>query len=735
MKTGLILLGFLILTSCTFSKENKKIHFKSFEIYKTKDKNKALTVKDIDNDGLKDIIMINNYDAVISIFYRLTNKEMKDYKKNFHKNITQDTINDLSFDFRYKKQPFITERNLKALTVDDLGKDKKMDIAYLTSTGELYIAYQTKKRTFTNKLLYRIPDFIPSLYSIYSEDLNGDKKKDLIVLGKNFLYVFYQKNELSVPVKFTYNAKSPLGVEISDLNGDGLKDILFVTSGGVNKLKVRFQQKDHSLGPEHSIDYPNFTYLVTKDILSKKGDELLSSRGNENIIFIDRLEKSRGEEFPKSVIYSLDPEAQNPSKSTLFDDFNKDGKIDMVVADSSTPFLMYFKGNKGIFHKYVKLPSFKGITKIKILKTSLGKEVLIYSKEEKSLALYNLNKKLPKIFSIEGDIEGVDIFKNKIYLLVKKDESYFFERYSITKRRELKKESSIKIETENEPADIMVVDFNYDKKADLLLFSTYDDSLFFQSKGDKLEKLKIDLKAISNFFKLISADKISFYDLDGDKLKEFVVSNKNIVRGLKFKDGKFKIIYQINGATNSSDLTNLVKANIKGKYFIAFDRMSHKLSLFNSDYTFYKNIDVPNLLVNKIVVKDLDKDGNKELILLGRKAVAVYNVKKAGYILKNYLTYKLPNPKSISTIVDFGNFGGKKIISIDGLKHFIEFFKFDNKKISFDMKFQVFDKKSYRGKRSMGDEPKALVITDMDNNKKDDIVIHVHNKIIIYYQK
>ncbi|PIE84994.1 hypothetical protein CSA08_04310, partial [Candidatus Gracilibacteria bacterium] len=283
--------------------------------------------------------------------------------------------------------------------------------------------------------------------------------------------------------------------------------------------------------------------------------------------------------------------------------------------------------------------------------------------------------------------------------------------------------------------DILVVDFNYDKKPDLLITYPYENSSFFVNKNKKLEKLKINIKAISSFFKQIPINQINFIDLDKDGKKEFAISNKDIIRGIKFENGKFKIVYQINGE-NNSDLSNVVKikSHKKDKLF-AFDKTRNQITVFNSKHKLSSNIKTSGILVSELLAKDLDKDGKKELILIGRTNIMIMNEKKSAYTIKNLYMYKLPNPKSISSILSSGDFNGNKIISVDGRRNFIEFFKIKDNKIVFDSRFKVFEKKSYRGKKTFSYQPRELVIQDINNDDKDDIIIRVYDKIIIYYQK
>jgi hypothetical protein len=83
-----------------------------------------------------------------------------------------------------------------------------------------------------------------------------------------------------------------------------------------------------------------------------------------------------------------------------------------------------------------------------------------------------------------------------------------------------------------------------------------------------------------------------------------------------------------------------------------------------------------------------------------------------------------------------GNFVGKKLVSIDGVEHSINFLKIQKNTLNSILKFKVFDAISYRGRNNVRvEEPKEIYIEDMNNDKKDDIILFVHDKILIYYQE
>ncbi len=736
------LILFLLLSTLIYGKNNKT-GFKNFEIYKVKKNLHSIKITDLDNDNLKDIIFVDNSDASIAMYYQQKNNEIKKSKEEFYKDREELDVNKLSFNFRYKNIPFITEKIVTSMTIANIGSNKLKDLIYLTSTGELFIKYQKTKRKFVDGQYFRISDYLNSEYALVAKDINNDKKNDLILLGKKYLYIFYQNNKhkLNMPVKYSYSSKNPLGIEVNDLNGDKLNDILFVTSGGINQIRVKFQLKDNTIGPDNIIDYPNFHFLTTKNILNNKKAQFISSRSGAHIIFIDEISKIKNKENIKPSIYSLNPEALSNNKNILLDDFDNDGKKDLVVSDPMLPAIMFFKGNNLGFKNYIEYPILKDISKLISYKINKKNKIIAFSQKENSLVVYNLKKKYPDFIVNKDKIEGVNKYKNNLYWIINRNSEFYLEKIKINKKLKVAVLYSRKISNAPDNFDDFIIsEINNDGKEDIVFSIPYEGAKVFVSKGYSIEPLDIKVKNISSFLTSIGKNQIKVMDLNKDGVNEVVVSNKGIIRSFIYnKEQGLKIISQINGATTGSDLTIPVKSNIFSSQndIVFFDKSNSKLYLLNSKTLKIKReILISGVEVNSILSVNTDNDKNKEFVIAGRNSVFIYDDKNLGYKLKNILSHRLHKTKSISTMLAVGNFNGKKLISIDGIDHSINIFKIQKNKLNSVLKFKVFDAVSYKGRNNVRvEEPKEIYVSDMNNDKKDDIILFVHDKILIYYQE
>ena len=75
---------------------------------------------------------------------------------------------------------------------------------------------------------------------------------------------------------------------------------------------------------------------------------------------------------------------------------------------------------------------------------------------------------------------------------------------------------------------------------------------------------------------------------------------------------------------------------------------------------------------------------------------------------------------------------------MDGRKHVLEFLSFSQPKKEWQsvLHFKVFEEDlHYRGKKGGVNEPRDGIITDLNGDGKDDLVLLVHDRFLCYYQK
>lgn len=88
-------------------------------------------------------------------------------------------------------------------------------------------------------------------------------------------------------------------------------------------------------------------------------------------------------------------------------------------------------------------------------------------------------------------------------------------------------------------------------------------------------------------------------------------------------------------------------------------------------------------------------------------------------------------------IGDLNNDHVQDIVAIDGKKHLLEIFNLQAiQQWESVMYFTIFDENiHYRGRHGAPLEPRQILITDLSNDGRDDIVLLTHDRLLIYFQE
>jgi len=565
------LLGFSV--SPMLAVDTNVFGFTGPEIFPLDAQVESLHVADIDGDGLKDIIVANNSRAKINILYNQTGKT------NLVVNMRRTgktEINDLPPDARFRMESIASEKRISSLVVADLNGDGKPDIAYYGEPKELVVLYNLGTNGWSAPKRWPIADGQLSPNALTTGDINGDHRTDLVLLADNYIYCLPQQADhtLGEPQKIPFSG-SVKAVQVLDVDGDGLSDLLLVNWEDRNPFRIRLQQKNGELGPEVYFPMTPIRSYWADNLETNSKTEVMTIAQNSGRAAISSFNRKPAEplsgNFRQGQLQVLPlNKTEKSRRGLLWADVNHDGRPDLLVAEPENGQIsIYFQQADGSLSSAKTFPTLAGITDLTVADWDAdgNAEIFMLSESEKQIGVSRLddNQRLPfpTLIPLEGKplamAAGSLKAGEKPVLAVIVDQDG--KRSLVTRTADAKtKIQKLGEKFQSNPASISFQDVDQDGLNDLVVLIPYEKiKVLRQVAGKDFEE--IDVAAPGG---ALDQPWLTSLDVDGDGKPELLLPQKNFLRAVVLQADNalqsstnrsgwaFKVKEQINGAASNS---------------------------------------------------------------------------------------------------------------------------------------------------------------------------------------
>ncbi|MBN2593325.1 MAG: VCBS repeat-containing protein [Sedimentisphaerales bacterium] len=742
-----------------------------------------LRVADFNGDGQKDIALTNNRRARIELL--LQKEAIGPGEKNLAIDPNDIDVNAITPPTRFEQQSIAVSEKLQSLVCGDLNSDGWTDLAYYGEPKALYVLLQkaeedTADKSFSTswptKKKINIDDGLPTSNALVCADLSNDGADDLALAGRDSIYIIVQTKDgsLAEPVKYPTSAQT-LGIEIGDLNGDNINDLILVTNDMEKPLHVRFGLKTGQLGPQLQFAIERPFALILHDIDKADGDEVLAVDSLSGRLVCYRLaaEDSKDADWP-ILLYPLASGQEDTKRDLVLGDFDGDGLVDLTISDPGAAELIFYKQTKGLgLAEPVRFPAFADITSLSAVdidsdgKTELG----VLSLKEKVIGISRFEDdrlSFPKPVTVTGepvamelaDINGDGVIDCLYVSRSDKDVRTLRAVYNLAAtekadRNEL--ELELKKLSAN-PDGLKVLDVDQDGLMDVLIFVSYEPPILVrQVKKNKFEVVDSP-NAQSSLIKDASRRSISVANVDGKDGDELLIAQNNFARSLVFSDGQtWNVVDQYNAKSTENQISVVAAfaletgTQAERPSILLLDGQKGQLQILKagSDKTYRveKVLDVGNFnsaAHMKMLFAPLTGNDVESLLLFDSKQFAIVTPptnNKFAQHMEQQFAYETKIKDGIYGNLaagDINSDGLTDVIMVEYGRSHIEILTFDaDEKPVPAMRFKILEEKSYRDSKpgpKASAEPRELTVADVTGDGKDDLVTVIHDRIIIYPQ-
>ncbi|MDR3638454.1 MAG: VCBS repeat-containing protein [Isosphaeraceae bacterium] len=732
--------------------------FLPVEIYKLDTRIAGLLLKDLDGDKTNDIAVVNNGRSRIDLLLSSKKAESPDAGAE------KPEINEVPNDRRMRLVSVPVNKEVVSLQAGDFNGDGKPDLAFYGTPAEITVLYNEGNGRFGSPLRINSGEAIESGTALAVGDLDRDGRDDLALLCANELVLVYQKTKgkLSEPERLPHTAANPRMLRAADMDGDGADDLVTLDGSDTDPIHIRFATEGGRLGPEQRFQVETPRAIAFGNMDGKKGTELLTienQSGRAKVFTLDEADEDEGGKRGRLIFYPL-PHGGERGRSLDVGDLDGDGRVDVVVTDpANAQFLVYRQGAKSGLGAGQNFPGLVGGKTVKLadLDGDRKDEVYVLSEQEKQIGrslLQGGRLSFPTPLPVSGepvalDVGDLDGDKVPEVLYVSRTRANGAEAFSL---RAVKREKSgtfvpfrwgpeddvsLKGLTGVPPA-LRILDVNRDGHADVLVFNPFGPpTLLLGRAGEPPAPAAGSLGPLGG----VTPAGLSVVDLNGPAI---LVAQNTFARSLVLdKDGHWEVKDQYNTERSSSQVVGASALDTNGdgvKDVVLLDKNSKSLIFLELKDGVYRpggTLSVGPLDFQGMHVADFDGDGRDDLLLAGTDRFGIVLTGRKGQRLKTLASYESDRTEAKLGDLAAGdlNADGRPDVAITDVgDHFMEIVTYAGQaNLERGLVFKVFERKSYRGGRD-SIEPRDLGIADVDGDGREDLVLIVHDRVLVYRQ-
>ena len=744
------------------------LSFTGPEFYPIDDGISLLHAADLDGDGLNDLVVANNLRSKINLLYNRTGK-------------TNDTaldlplrkleLNELPPDARFRIDSIPVDEHVTALAVTDLNGDGRPDLAFYGDNKDLEVIYNLGTNGWSDPKRWHIEDGQMTANALAEGDLNGDGRTDLALLGDNGSLYFLAQNAdhtLAEPKKIPYSG-TPKAVQIVDVDGDGKNDVLLVDFDSPTPLRFRLQDNGGQLGPEIYFKMPPFRSFDADNLGGDAKNYIVTIAQNTG-----RAEVSQFTRQPSEVLsgafhrgqFQILPLAKTDAaqRGVLWADVNGDGRPDLLVAEpASGQVSVYLQQADGQLASPKIFPTLAGVSQIAAADfNGDGQPSLFFMSQDESavgVTQFDKNGRLPfpTLLPLDGKplMMAVGALKPgaKPVLAIIVDKGG--QRSLVTRAADGKmKSQKLSDSFKSNPAAFAFQDVNQDGLADLVILIPYEKvKVLLQKSGGDFDEVDVDPPGGA-----LEQPWLASVDADGDGKPDLLLPQKNFVRAVVLERGEkvqgstnqpgwvFRVKDQINGAASDSRIVGATAVangkNATPSIFL-FDAEHKQLTMCERDATgvwqVVRNIELPATDFNRLQSVALGGKGVQSIAFLGLNTVAWLALAGDIWDFTALDGYETPIKDGFLNDVVAGDLTGsgrKDLIFLETAKNYLDIVAFDSnhKLVPLD-RWQVFEQHTFRARDNALPEPREALVAEVTGDKKNDLIVVVHNRILVYPQE
>jgi hypothetical protein len=745
-----------------------------------------VVIGDFNGDGRPDIAIVNNRKSRIEIHHLRAAPRTPEELQRVQR------ANELPQNPWYDREFISTAHRITAIAAHDVDGDGKLDLVFAASQpSELVVMRQASSSRFEIMARQRVTNLASRRNGLAVADVMGDQRPELLAIvdGRVNAYPMDARGRLGEPVVLGSGSNSSGAIRsffVEDFDGDGRLDVLGAVPEDPAPVRLWLQSQDPRkseraglLGAELRFEMPQVRDVKPLRFPGQKAASVaVIERTSGRIVCFDlRTEgvaRTGGDEsiMEREVQAEVSAFADSTrGRSVAIADLTGNGFEDVMTTDQRGNAIALYRQEKGMgLGRHEPFSAFKQPKQIDVGMWFEGDhpQVFVLSEEERALGIsrivgdeHRLGFPEPIPFKTAGAtplvMKYTEIGGEPVLAVILKDRrDYVLELH----RREPSEEgrwaadvTTIALkDVRRDPAALLPFDFDGDGTKDLLILTPGEPMMMVRcvKQDGRITPERVLTRENMPQFGLVQAagpENTALLDVNANGREELLIADANFVRACAYDTvAGWRVVEQINAPDTTAQLVGIAlleqTGGRAGHRIVAADRGNGRILIIGQNaegrWTVQERVRLLGFQVGPIRAGSFAGDGQPGILCIGDDSFALVRLGGQRHTLEQFAAYRAESETRLDHEMAAGDINGDgflDLVVLDAREQMCQILTFSaSRRLQPATEFKVFESRLFTRGDSRELEPSMALLQDTTGNGRDDLLMLVHDRVIVYPQ-